>query len=1298
MLNFARKLNNVPFIVKNMKHRLLCLLMLLSLLPCMTWAQTFVNLTPRPKTMTVKTGSLTLPSQFSISYSALDESSVSEVNQFASEYQYVTGGQVTVAADDASALIQVSYLPSSSSLKEGGYKIDVTTSGVKVQAKEALGFFYAFQSIKKMLPANVMAGVKDAKITSFALPVVSITDEPRFAYRGFMLDVARHFFTVEEVKRMLDVMSYYKMNVFHWHLSEDQGWRVEIKKYPKLTSVGSIAPNCRFTDMDERTQYWINKPYGPYYYTQEQIKEVIAYAKARHIEVVPEIDMPGHFCAALAAYPEFSCTPNGTHTVQIDGGIYSDVLNVANPKAVQFAKDVLSEIIDLFPSEYIHIGGDECPTSAWQNNKECQQAYAELGLTNYRQLQSHFIQEMAEFVQSKGRKLSVWNEAITADGADLNIMKATGATVYCWTGADAAVTKADQLGLPSIYTPWGPYYINRKQGNSELDPPGAGDGSDNVQKTYNTNPPAATSYGVQGTFWTEHVSDANYMEWLALPRLLAIAENGWTPQARKDFSDFQKRMTADTVLLNYGNYRYCKYKMLGQEENTPSTSTVYPFANTSDKKYYYRIISGGTDASRTGRCIELLAEGSSLISQYSGKGAKAGVIWTNAQAAESDANYDYQWWSIEEDPANKGHFAIVCKALPDGSLNPTPSAQNTSGRWSYDNNKKNYSFQLGTGAYGTKGSNYYYSISSDKVSGQYLNSSMSGQGLAVNLYSKPTDGAGGQWEFSPLEDYGQNGGTVVKFDYLENGKTYTFSNAVEGFDATTIADNGVGTSLKHSTEANASNAWIVENATVNADGSQTVSLKNAATGRYISSVGSYASHMGFPVSLSETATGSVTLSYVPAYKDLRIKVDAKSLFPLPSGEVYAGSTIQGASYDAARGQGSEWTAQEVKVTTFKCVDDKGNVLGTIVKSIPASVSEITEKECPTFKNTIFTSIEAEGENTYKVTYKREAYAVTYHCTDDKGVIIEDTEVACPVNETHVVALPTPKYYDFKEAAVKDGDVLTIESDTTINVIFTTDAITGVKRPASPVTTLVNGHSYLFYDATTASGRSGYRLVEEGNLAINRNTNGTDLKPNAVWTILGSNKTFKVENEYLGVFVPTLQRSQPTTAAKTGDTFTFNLNADGETWNIKGSNGQYWDGNENGALVGWNGGTGHPIRISTFYAQPYFTVKVICQDEEENVLSETTELIKAGEAYTITLPSFDGHVITSTTGNEDFTGSVEHHLTITATYKAITDGIDTVVSDKENGSHQGIYDLQGRRLSRIGQQGIYVINGQKVIVK
>ena len=1268
--------------------------MLLSLLPCATWAQTFVNLTPRPKTMTVGTGSLTMPSEFTVSCNSEDEDVINEATQFVVDYKKATGAEVILAFNNADALVQINALPASSSLKESGYTLNVTADKVTIEAKSGLGFYYAFQSIKKMLPANVMAGVKDAKITSYALPIVSITDEPRFDYRGFMLDVSRHFFTVNEVKRVLDVMAYYKLNAFHWHLTDDQGWRVEIKKYPKLTTVGSIAPNSRFTDMYELTQYWINKPYGPYFYTQEEIKDVVAYAKERHIEVIPEVDMPGHFCAAMTAYPEFSCTPNGSHRVWSDGGISTDVLNVANPQAVQFAKDVLGELIDLFPSEYIHIGGDECPTNAWQSNAECQAEYQRLGLTNYRQLQSHFIQQMDEYVKSRGRKLAVWNESITADGADLDILKATDATVYCWSPADASVAKAAQLGMKSIYTPWGPYYINRRQGNSANDPAGAGDGSDNVQKTYNQAIPSGTTEGVQGTFWCEHVSDADYMEWLALPRLIAVAERGWTPEAGKDFSDFQKRMSADTVLLNYGNYKYCKYFML--DNGSGESTMTLPHANTADKKYYYRIISGGTDNDRVGRCIELLAEGSRLITDYSAKGAAAGRLWTNAQAAEGADNYDYQWWSIEEDPNNPGKFALVCKAQPDGSVNATPTATSTAGRWTYDNSAKHYNFVLGTGAYGKKGNNYYYTLASDQVSGQYMNSSMPGQGLAVNVYNQPTSGAGGQWEFSPIENY--DAPEVVTFDYLEEGKTYMLTNAVAGFEGVTISDDNQGTNLKGSDDAFANNAWTVEAATVNADGSQTLKLKNAATGRYITSVGSYESLQGFPVSVGATqADANVTLSYVKKYDDLRVKVGEKSLFPLPAGKVYAGSTIQNASYDAARNQGAEWKATEVKVVTLQCVDDKGADLGTVKRSVPVSVSEITAELCPVFKNNAVETIEATGENAYKVTYKRSAYAVTYCGKLANGVLVDKQEVDVPVGESYTVVNPEYKYFTLQSSDVADGTALTLDADRTINAVYTTDAVIGVKKDGDVVTSLESGKDYLLYDATTAAGRAGYRAITDGT-SVNRYTAAEGMKPNAIWTLQGSGNVFKVYNAYNKLYIPQLKQSQPTSAAATGENFTFTLNADGVTWNIKGTNGQYWDGLESGALVGWNGGTGHPIRISTFYALPMYTATVVCKDADGNVLSQSEELLEAGSTYTLVVPTIEGYTMSKVEGNEDFTGTLDKKLSVVVTYtKNVADGIGDI-SANVSAKQQGIYDLQGRRLQRVQQQGIYIINGKKVLVK
>ena len=404
------------------------------MLPFIVMGQSFVNLTPRPKNIIVAGGELLLPPSFAVLTQNLSEEQTAETRKFVGNFNRATGYSAILTDETAEALFKISSDPTVSA---EGYVVNVTDGGVEVKASTATGLYYAFQTIRKILPPNVMAGVADDRITRYALPLVSISDEPRYGYRGFMLDVSRHFFTVEEVKRMINVMSMYKMNRFHWHLSDDQGWRVEIKKYPRLTTVGSIAPNSRFTSMTEG-QYWINKPYGPYFYTREELKEVVAYAKERHIEIIPEIDMPGHFCAAMAAYPEFSCNPGGSHVVWSDGGISSDVMNVANPQAVQFAKDILEELMDIFPYEYLHIGGDECPTSAWEGNVQCQARYRELGLTSYRQLQSLFIKEMADFVKSKGRRLAVWNEAITAGGANLDLMKETGATVYCWTGPEAA--------------------------------------------------------------------------------------------------------------------------------------------------------------------------------------------------------------------------------------------------------------------------------------------------------------------------------------------------------------------------------------------------------------------------------------------------------------------------------------------------------------------------------------------------------------------------------------------------------------------------------------------------------------------------------------------------------------------------------------------------------------------------------------------------------------------------------------------------------------------------------------------
>lgn len=523
-------------------------------------AEQFVNLTPAPANMTVGTGVFRIPAGMKITAQGLTPEMQSEVTKFISDFNKSTGlgigegknGRMTVRLNKEIAT--------------EGYNLDVTAKGIVLEASSPAGLFYGLQTIKKILPANVMAGTNYPRQKSYELPVVSIQDRPAYGYRGFMLDVSRHFFTADEIKRMLDVMSYYKLNRFHWHLTDDQGWRLPMDKYPLLTTVGATAPDVVITDYRAKKQYKAGKPYGPYSYTKEEIRDIVDYAKKLHIEVVPEVDMPGHFVAAMVAYPELSCDPKADRKVWDHGGVSRDVLNVANPAAVKLGEDVIDQLAELFPYPYIHIGGDECPTVAWENNADCRALMEKEGMKNPRQLQNRFIKQMADRAAKHGKKLYVWNEALTEEGADSAMLKNIDATVFCWVGVPQAVKKATSNGLGAIFTPIGPYYINRRQSRDAA--PGAGPGNDDVKRTYTTVPFTTAvgskdnCLGVQGTFWTEHVSDPDYMEYLALPRLIAIAEAGWTPQEKKDFADFQKRMTADAQLLDLGGYKYTRLYML----------------------------------------------------------------------------------------------------------------------------------------------------------------------------------------------------------------------------------------------------------------------------------------------------------------------------------------------------------------------------------------------------------------------------------------------------------------------------------------------------------------------------------------------------------------------------------------------------------------------------------------------------------------------------------------------------------------------------------------------------------------
>lgn len=520
-----------------------------------------LSIIPRPAKLVEGNGQFTFGQVTTAWADAYEGDSIQNLlKSFEQEFTSTTG-LTFKASKAAKAALQLRLNPS---LKGESYCLTVSKTNVIIEAARPVGFFYALQTLKQMLPTRaVMAGVSVEKGTSMTLPVVEIEDAPRFGWRGFMLDEGRHFFGKKAVKQVLDVMAAYKMNRFHWHLTDDQGWRVEIKKYPRLTTYGAWR--------NTMTLSWGNtlpdgERYGGYY-TQDDVREIVAYARERFIEIVPEVDIPGHSQAAVAVYPEFlACDPEKPHEVWLSQGVSTDVINVANPKAVQFAKDVIDELITLFPYQYMHLGGDECPVKKWEQNKDCQALLKQIGSKNYRDLQIHFYKQLKDYVASKPaqqqRHFIFWNEVLHGNTSVLG----KDFTVMAWVGADKAAQEAAKRGLTTILSPQIPYYINRRQSKDVWEPRSQGWGTETVEAVYNYVPMKNVAenlqekyMGVQANFWTEWVENTPKLQYLLLPRLAAVAEAGWTPQAERSYPDFLKRLQQepsyyDMKGMNYGKH------------------------------------------------------------------------------------------------------------------------------------------------------------------------------------------------------------------------------------------------------------------------------------------------------------------------------------------------------------------------------------------------------------------------------------------------------------------------------------------------------------------------------------------------------------------------------------------------------------------------------------------------------------------------------------------------------------------------------------------------------------------------
>ncbi|MBM3419712.1 MAG: beta-N-acetylhexosaminidase [Bacteroidetes bacterium] len=471
---------------------------------------------------------------------------VSEFTLKVSEGSSTAGGRVAMFIDD------------SAGTGAEGYQMSVKRNKIIIKAETAAGLFHAVQTIRQLLPHGIESPAPVENIR-LAVPACEITDNPRFVYRGMHLDVARHMFPVEYIKRYIDMLALHKMNYFHWHLTEDQGWRIEIIKYPLLTEVGAFRKETLIGHGGRPPFEFDGKPYGGYY-TQDEVRDIVEYARQRFITVIPEIEMPGHSVAALAAYPDLSCT-GGPFEVVTRWGVFDDVFCAGKEETFRFLQDVLDEVTELFPSQYIHIGGDECPKTRWKVCPDCQQRIKDEGLADEHELQSYFIKRMENYLLTKNRRIIGWDEILEGG-------LAPQATVMSWRGISGGIAAA-KMGHDVIMTPGSHLYLDHYQTEPDGEPLAIG-GYSPLEWVYSYEPipQELTSdeqkyiLGLQGNLWAEYLKTPDHMEYMAYPRMFAIAETGWTPSASKDFEGFLARFLYqqpryDLSGINYfkGDYR-----------------------------------------------------------------------------------------------------------------------------------------------------------------------------------------------------------------------------------------------------------------------------------------------------------------------------------------------------------------------------------------------------------------------------------------------------------------------------------------------------------------------------------------------------------------------------------------------------------------------------------------------------------------------------------------------------------------------------------------------------------------------
>jgi hexosaminidase len=517
---------------------------------CTTHQPEEVSIIPKPVEISYGRGNLELSGQVAV-YSKSHQEELAGVAGYIKELLNATDLEPFIAPKTTRRGIILDLDPGMENPEK--YRLSIGRRSITITGGSPQGVFYGVQSLRQLLPPEVEKPELAATITKVTLPRLEITDYPLFPYRGMHLDVGRHFFPVSFIKRYIDLMVLHKMNNFHWHLTEDQGWRVEIKAYPLLTEIGAWRDETVILDGSPPPFRYDGIRYGGYY-TQEEMREVVEYAAARFVNVIPEIDMPGHSSAALASYPVLGCT-GGPYRVETIWGIFHDVFCAGSDYTFEFLETVLTEVVDMFPSQLIHIGGDESPKTRWEKCPRCQARIKEEGLADEYELQSYFIRRIEEFLLTKGRNIIGWDEILEGG-------LAPNATVMSYRSMQGGIDAA-RMGHDAIMTPTSHTYFDFYQADPSTQPPAFG-GRTTLEVVYSFNPipdeltpeEARHILGAQGNVWTEHMKTESHVEYMAYPRAVALAEILWTPREKQSFPDFQERLARhfkrlDVLDVNY---------------------------------------------------------------------------------------------------------------------------------------------------------------------------------------------------------------------------------------------------------------------------------------------------------------------------------------------------------------------------------------------------------------------------------------------------------------------------------------------------------------------------------------------------------------------------------------------------------------------------------------------------------------------------------------------------------------------------------------------------------------------------